>query len=393
MPIPSLINLPITDTVGSRGFECNRDVSSSGDWYWLSRCPTVARQSRYTGSDEASARGPVCFSFVPFFACAHCLPNPDRSGVSAATLLVLLAGAAGARIVAADLGAAANDLLNGLAVSRAGHAGLLEFPALPALGGFFEVVHRGCNLAWTPAIAVTGLNDRPSCRAGFSVAGRGDSDGGFAASDDLHQVQIADGVFLKALHHVFEHVEGLALIFDQWIFLSVTSEADSLFEVIHIEQVVFPLLVEHAQHNHALVVAHGLGTDQLLLGFVALFQLVENRIAQLLPAQGVGFDAFGKNVYPEASKDRVFKTFDVPIRRMCLYRNVLLEKIAENSSDVILQNEVLLIDAFEQATAEPVHRFPLLVHDVVVFEQVLASFEVLRLDRFLGLLDSPADES
>ena len=65
----------------------------------------------------------------------------SRSGIGAATLLVLLAGAAGARIVAADLGAAANDLLNGLAVSRAGHAGLLEFPALPALGSLFEVVY------------------------------------------------------------------------------------------------------------------------------------------------------------------------------------------------------------------------------------------------------------
>src|SRR5262249_16285057 len=55
-----------------------RTFSPTGDWHSLSRCPTRARQSRYTGSDEASARGPVCFSFVPFFACASCLPNPDR---------------------------------------------------------------------------------------------------------------------------------------------------------------------------------------------------------------------------------------------------------------------------------------------------------------------------
>ena len=29
---------------------------------------------------KASARGPVCFSFVPYFACARGLPNPDPSG-------------------------------------------------------------------------------------------------------------------------------------------------------------------------------------------------------------------------------------------------------------------------------------------------------------------------
>ena len=35
-----------------------------------------------------------------------------------------------------------------------------------------------------------------------------------SASNDLHEIQIADRVFLKALHHVLEHVEGLALVFD-----------------------------------------------------------------------------------------------------------------------------------------------------------------------------------
>ncbi len=60
------------------------------------------------------------------------------------------------------------------------------------------------------------------------------------------------------------------------------------------EQVVFPLLVEHAQHDDALVMAHRLGADQLLLGVVALFQLVEDGVAQLLAVQLFGLHALGQ---------------------------------------------------------------------------------------------------
>src|SRR5215469_735819 len=135
------------------------------------------------------------------------------SGIGAAALLVLLAGAAGAGIVAADLGPAANHLLDGLAVSRPGHAGLLEFAALLALEGFLEDVYGSGDLAGrAAAIAVVSVSNRSSCRAKLRIGWSGRSGWGFAAADDLHQVQIADGVFPKALHHLFEHVEGLALI-------------------------------------------------------------------------------------------------------------------------------------------------------------------------------------
>ena len=66
---------------------------------------------------------------------------------------------------------------------------------------------------------------------------------------------------------------------------------------------VFPLLVEHAQHQHALVIAHCVGADEFLLGVVASLQLLENRIAEFLAIQSFGLDTFGENVNAEASED------------------------------------------------------------------------------------------
>ena len=83
-------------------------------------------------------------------------------------------------------------------------------------------------------------------------------------------------------------------------------------------QVVFPLRVEHAQHDHALVIAHGIGADELLFGVVAIFQLFENCVAQLLAVKSLGLDSFGQNVHAEAGEDRVLQAFDVPVVRMSL---------------------------------------------------------------------------
>src|SRR5213076_99208 len=56
-----------------------------------------------------------------------------------------------------------------------------------------------------------------------------------------------------------------------------------------------------------------------------------------------------------------------------------------------LEDHVLGRGAFEQALAERVDALPLLVHDLVVFEEVVADIEVPLLDLLLGPLDAAAD--
>ena len=62
------------------------------------------------------------------------------------------------------------------------------------------------------------------------------------------------------------------------------------------------------------------------------------------------------------------------------------------SGDVILEDQFLLIDPFEQLAAQAVDRLALLVHDVVVFEQVFAGLEVLPFHRFLRSFDAARDQ-
>ena len=58
----------------------------------------------------------------------------------------------------------------------------------------------------------------------------------------------------------------------------------------------------------------------------------------------------------------------------------LVHQLAEDSGDVVFEDQFLLLHAFQQLMAQAVHGLALLVHHVVVFEEVFAGFEVLRLD-------------
>src|ERR1700733_14142421 len=81
------------------------------------------------------------------------------------------------------------------------------------------------------------------------------------ALDDLHQVKIAGRVFLEALQHGLEHFERFFLVLNQRILLAVAAPPNALLEVVHAEEVILPLGIEHAEHDHALVMPHPLGTD------------------------------------------------------------------------------------------------------------------------------------
>ena len=58
-----------------------------------------------------------------------------------------------------------------------------------------------------------------------------------------------------------------------------------------------------------------------------------------------------------------------------------------------IENALLLIGAFEQRAPHAVYGLALLVHDVVVFQNVFAGGEVLRFHRFLGRFDALGDEA
>src|SRR5882724_1892025 len=231
------------------------------------------------------------------------LPKP-RSFARAVTLLELLAGAAGTRVVAANFGAGADDLLDGRLLGPAtSHFGLLEFALFLALELVFDFVNRRGNI--TRALAVGRRKSR-------AIFGRRLQCSTLRTLKNLHQIQIPDRVFLEALHHFFEHVERFTLIFHQRVVLSVATKADTLLKVVHVQEVVLPKLINDAEHDHALVVAHGVGSEELLLGLVAVFEFLENRVPEFGAIEALHVDAFRGHIHSEAGENSFLQALEVP---------------------------------------------------------------------------------
>ena len=64
-----------------------------------------------------------------------------------------------------------------------------------------------------------------------------------------------------------------------------------------------------------------------------------------------------------------------------------VEDGAEDSAYVVFEDEFALVDAFKQLAAQAIDGFALLVHHVVVFEQMFARFEVLRFNALLRVFN------
>jgi len=203
---------------------------------------------------------------------------------------------------------------------------------------------------------------------------------------------VTGSVFLEAEHHAFKHLEGLLLVGDEGILLRVAAETDAFLEVIHVEEVFFPEAVEDGEHDDALVVTHGGFAEDLFFDLVTLAELFEDGFAELV-ARELGDVDFVFELCTEEVEDLSEDLLGVPLVGVRLDGRVLIEDAGKDGGGVVVGDELLLVDAFHELTAKAVDGFALLVHDVVVLEDVFAGLEVLRLYGFLGGLDALGDHA
>ena len=63
---------------------------------------------------------------------------------------------------------------------------------------------------------------------------------------------------LNSVNHVIKHVKTFTLIFNQGIFLAVSSKPDSLFQVVHRKKVVLPVGIHDLEEDYLFYLSHDL---------------------------------------------------------------------------------------------------------------------------------------
>src|SRR4051812_36721688 len=290
-------------------------------------------------------------------------------------LLELLAGAAPAWVVAADL------LFLGYA-PRLDVSGLQEL-ALLAVRGLAERRARcrggqGARLnAATPELQVAvpaPLLRRERLSASARVL-------------DLH-LDVEDEareLLPDRLDQGGEHVEALVLVGDERVLLGEAAEVDALAQVVHVVEVLAPALVDDLEQAEALDLAHQLGAELLLALVVGADRVVLQLLQEQLALDGVRIDVLGRD------RDRVDllelreQSVEVPVLHVVAHE-VLVDQPRDDVLDLLACGARHVL-ALEDAVADLVDDLALLVHHVVVLEDALADQEVLLLDLALGGLD------
>src|SRR4051794_275630 len=188
-----------------------------------------------------------------------------------------------------------------------------------------------------------------------------------------------------AVHEVSEQREGLVLVGHERVDLGEAAQVDALAQIVHVEQVLLPALVDRLQQQEPLECAHQLLAQRLLAGVVAAHRLLDDGVDQSvavdpLLAQGIGVD-----LHREELPQRRVEAVDVPILDE-LAGGVLVDGALDHVAHLTAR---LLADAlsFEHLVAVGVDDTALLVHHVVVLQHAFADQEVLLLDLLLRFLD------
>src|SRR5882724_6719230 len=278
------------------------------------------------------------------------------AAVEGVALLVFLAGPAGARVVPSDFGAGGKARLRAGGGARGGEVGRPAMAFLPA---------------------------RPRRR--------GHSDGGRLLPDHAHLEELLQHDLLEVVHHLLEHIERFLLVLGQRVALAVTAEADTLLEMVHAQEMILPQLVDapelpvlppQPQHDPALEAVEHLGSELTLALPVGLLgELGDLRHQRLLRAD-LGDVEIGGEPEVELTVEALVQRGHVPGLGMSVLGGVAADQGRDHLADP-LQHRLFLTLALENLAAHPVDDLALLVHHVVVLEEVFPDLEVAGLHALL----------
>ncbi len=212
---------------------------------------------------------------------------------------------------------------------------------------------------------------------------------------DLDVEQEPDGLLLQRLQHRPEHVETLAAVLDQRVALRHRPQPDALLEVVHLVEVLAPLAVQDAEHHPALEFPHRTRADlavnlALALGVCGTRVLQDHFQQTLLGEVFLVLDErFPTDRHRVQGLQRGPELLEVPILGVAfggLRVDVGIDHVGEHVHDLLVQ-----VLTGQHAVPLVVDDGPLLVHDLVVLEDVLADLHVLLLDLGLRAADGAAD--
>ena len=209
----------------------------------------------------------------------------------------------------------------------------------------------------------------------------------FGVSCNCYIVAVSHKFLLNGCNHQLKHGEALVGICRCRILSSKASQADSALKLIHSVNVIHPLAVNNTEENHSFHFSEPVGTDFLFLFVVELAELLVEtllqgfriHVGQILAVKCQRLEAAGDILQP------LVHSIEIPFLRILRRNNNrinnLVYKLANHHVKILSQ-----ILTEENLLSLSVDDFPLLVHYIVILQDVLSDAEVSSFHLLLGIL-------
>ena len=208
---------------------------------------------------------------------------------------------------------------------------------------------------------------------------------------ELHLRQHGGDTVAQTFEHFLEQVEGFPLVFVERVALRISPEPDPLTQMVEGQQVLFPALIQQLQQKALFHHAHDVGADVGgLFGHHAVGD-VGQAFADFLIGDAFFLGPFlDRQTDAEDTQHFLVQEIDVPLIGIGFFGNRRGDHVIDNLPAHV---DDVVGDLFggHQLAALFIDHLALVIHHVIELEQVLADFEVPRLDLRLRLFERLVD--
>ncbi len=209
--------------------------------------------------------------------------------------------------------------------------------------------------------------------------------------DNADPVNQFSNIRLNRIDHFLKHIEAFDLILNQRIALPISAQIDTFPQHIHMIQMFHPLIIDHAQHDNLLQLAHNRLGIFLFPGGITFLGNLHQRFLKLVAAHSLQIFLF----QPAFRCIDCLRILDQPVQRpffriqffTCILVHFRRNNLMHHIHDIIPQ-----MIAHEHLAALRINNLTLLIHNIVIFQHILTHIKIARFHFLLRMFNGPRNE-
>ena len=203
----------------------------------------------------------------------------------------------------------------------------------------------------------------------------------------MNMIQHSHGILLDRRNHVVEHLKSTHLIFHNRVSLSVSGQANTLTENLHVIDMIHPLAVNTLEQDDTLQLTKLLRLCKLrFLCFIKLHSLFFDDMLHLILSLAFYLFCGNRRNRNDLAENRI-EFIQIPLFCIHIVGEAHIHRAVHDIRDHLVDG-ITHVFAIQNLAALLVNDLTLFVIDSIVIKKIFTDTKVVKLNLFLCLLNS-----